>query len=84
MRQSCIEAVMCFRLPDCIFDDLVLKCSTYTHKKKLKNQHLRKASEKSSKEGLYKLYHYGDFALLSVLKQAALNQYKRISLLFSF
>lgn len=49
-----------------------------------KNQHLRNASEKSSKETLNKLYHYGDFALLSVLKQVVLNQYKQISLLFSF
>lgn len=73
MRQRCIEAVIWFRLPDCIFDDLVLKCSTYIHKK---NQHLRNASEKSSKGRLYQLYHYGDFALLSILKQVALNQYK--------
>lgn len=49
-----------------------------------KNQHLRNTSEKSSKERLNKLYHYGDFALLSILKQVALAQHKRISLLFSF
>lgn len=62
------------------FDDLVLKFSTHTQK----NQHLRNASEKSSKERLNKLHHYGDFALLSILKQVALNKYKQISLLFSF